>query len=59
MKNISKPLLLSVHIPKVPLVLQEQFATQIEAIEAQKATVEKSIEELQTLLDSRMEYWFN
>ncbi len=42
-----------------PLALQEQFAAKIEAIEAQKATIEKSIAELQTLLDSRMEYWFN
>lgn len=41
------------------LTLQEQFAAQVEAIEAQKATVEKSIAELQTLLDSRMDYWFN
>lgn len=59
MKNISKPLLLSVHIPKVPLAIQEQFATLIEAIETQKAIIEKSIAELQTLLDSRMDYWFN
>jgi type I restriction enzyme S subunit len=41
------------------LTLQEQFATKVEAIEAQKVTVEKSIAELQTLLDSRMDYWFN
>lgn len=59
MKNISKPLLLSVRIPKVPLGLQEQFAAQVEAIEEQKVTIEKSIAELQTLLDSRMDYWFN
>lgn len=59
MKNISKPLLLSVHIPNVPLAIQEQFATLIEAIETQKAIIEKSISELQTLLDSRMDYWFN
>lgn len=47
------------NMPIPPLYLQEQFATQIEAIEAQKATIEKSIAELQTLLDSRMDYWFN
>lgn len=42
-----------------PLSLQEQFASQIEAIEAQKAKAEAAIAELQTLLDSRMDYWFN
>lgn len=46
-------------VPLPPLQLQQQFAAQIEAIEAQKATVEKSIAELQTLLDSRKDYWFN
>lgn len=59
MKNISKPLLLSVQIPKVPLSLQQQFAAKVEAIEEQKADIEASIKELQTLLDSRMDYWFN
>jgi type I restriction enzyme S subunit len=39
--------------------LQEKFAKKIEAIEAQKATIESNIKELQTLLDSRMDYWFN
>lgn len=42
-----------------PLILQEQFAAQVEAIEAQKTKVEAAIAELQTLLDSRMDYWFN
>ena len=48
---------LKIQLP--PLSLQNQFAAQVEAIEAQKAMVEKSIVELQTLLDSRMDYWFN
>ena len=42
-----------------PLSLQEQFAARIEQIEAQKKAVEQTIAELQTLLDSRMDYWFN
>ncbi len=42
-----------------PKELQNQFASKVEAIEEQKAAVEKSIAELQTLLDSRMDYWFN
>lgn len=42
-----------------PLELQQQFAAKVEAIEAQKAEIEATIKELQTLLDSRMDYWFN
>lgn len=42
-----------------PLELQKQFASQVEAIERQKADIEATIAELQTLLDSRMDYWFN
>ncbi len=46
-------------IPVPPLALQEDFAAKIKAIEAQKAKVEAEIAELQTLLDARMDYWFN
>lgn len=49
----------SLEIPLPPLALQEQFAAQVEAIEAQKKAVEETIADLQTLLDSRMDYWFN
>ena len=42
-----------------PLTLQEDFAAKVEAIEAQKVKVEAEIAELQTLLDARMDYWFN
>lgn len=59
MKNISKPLLLSVRIKNAPLSRQNQFALQVERLEEQKKTVEATIAELQTLLDSRMDYWFN
>lgn len=59
MKNISKPLLLSIQIKKVPLSTQEEFANRINQIESQKKVVEQTILELQTLLDSRMDYWFN
>jgi restriction endonuclease S subunit len=45
-------------IPVPPLSLQQRFAQQIEAIEQQKAHVEENIQKLQTLLDSRMAYWF-
>ncbi len=46
-------------IPVPPLSLQEDFAAKVEAIEGQKAKVEAEIIELQTLLDARMDYWFN
>ena len=42
-----------------PLEIQQNYVNQIVAIEAQKAKVEATIAELQTLLDSRMDYWFN
>lgn len=46
-------------IPIPPFELQEKFSARIEQIEAQKKHVEVTIAELQTLLDSRMDYWFN
>lgn len=49
----------NLELPLPPLELQQQFARRIEAIEAQKKAVEKTIATLQTLLDSRMDYWFN
>ncbi len=48
------PILLS--LP--PLSLQQSFATKIEAIEAQKGQVSATIKDLETLLASRMQYWF-
>ena len=57
--QITIGMLKGIIVPFPSMPLQEQFAMQIEAIETQKATVEKSIAELQTLLDSRMDYWFN
>ena len=48
---------LSICIP--PLSLQKQFAERIEAIERQKALVQASIADTETLFNSRMEYYFN
>lgn len=56
---ISNTSLKSIIIPLPPISLQNQFAERIEAIEAQKKQVEATIAELQTLLDARMDYWFN
>ena len=41
-----------------PLPLQLLFAQRIEQIERQKAEVQKTITDLETLLASRMQYWF-
>ena len=46
-------------LPFPPLALQQDFASKIEAIEKQKALIKKSIEEVETLFNSRMEYYFN
>lgn len=52
-KEIEK---ISVFLP--PLPLQHLFAQRIEQIERQKSAVQKSITDLETLLASRMQYWF-
>ena len=41
-----------------PLSLQHLFAQRIEQIEREKTEVQKSIQDLETLLASRMQYWF-
>lgn len=45
-------------LPIPPLALQQQFAEKIEAIEKQKALVQASIAETETLFNSRMDYYF-
>jgi len=42
-----------------PLPLQQLFASRITQIEAQKAEVQRAITDLETLLASRMQYWFD
>lgn len=46
-----------VYLP--PLSLQQSFARKIEAIEQQKAQITATIKDLETLLASRMQYWFD
>ena len=41
-----------------PLPLQQLFAHRIDQIEHQKSEVQKAITDLETLLASRMQYWF-
>ena len=52
-KEIEK---IPVYLP--PLPLQRLFAQRIEQIEREKSEVQKSIQDLETLLASRMQYWF-
>lgn len=42
-----------------PLPLQELFASKIQFIEHQKALIKQSITEVETLFNSRMDYYFN
>lgn len=39
--------------------MQQQFTSKIEAIEHQKELIKKSIKEVETLFNSRMDYYFN
>ena len=45
--------------PLPPLSLQQEFAKRIELIEKQKVQISSTIKDLETLLASRMQYWFD
>ena len=49
----------SLLVPLPPLPLQQSFAQKIEQIEQQKAAIQKTITDLETLLAARMQYWFD
>jgi len=48
----------NMQVPLPPLPLQQEFATRISQIEQLKSEVQKTITDLETLLASRMQYWF-
>ncbi|MBR3090369.1 MAG: restriction endonuclease subunit S [Bacteroidetes bacterium] len=50
--------LIKISIPIPPLLLQQSFAEKVEAIEKQKMLIQQSINETQTLFNSRMDYYF-
>ena len=56
--NLNQKVLNSIPIILPPLSLQRLFAQRIEQIEREKSEVQKSIQDLETLLASRMQYWF-
>ncbi len=57
--NINAKQYSELSIPLPPLPLQQSFASKIEAIERQKALVQQSITEAETLFNSRMDFWFS
>ncbi len=50
--------ILKIKLPVPPLSLQQEFAEKIEAIERQKALVQQSIDETQTMFDCTMDKYF-
>ena len=54
--NVTKLKKIEVDVP--PLPLQQKFAEKIEAIEKHKQIVNVTIKDLETLLASRMQFWF-
>lgn len=57
--QITIGMLKNIQLPVPPMELQEEFAARVEQIDEQKKAVEETIANLQTLLNSRMDYWFN
>lgn len=56
--NLNLTIVKSIQILLPPLPLQQLFAQRIEQIEHQKSEVAKAITDLETLLASRMQHWF-
>ena len=59
MPKINREALFAYNFPLPPLSLQQSFASKIEAIEHQKALVQQSIAETESLFNSRMDYYFD
>lgn len=57
--NLNSNMVKKVSILIPPHHIQHTFATRIETIEQQKEQVKASINKLETLLASRMQYWFD
>lgn len=58
MLNLNSSIIEDLRLPLPPLPLQQSFASKIEALERQKALIQQSITEVETLFNSRMDYWF-
>lgn len=57
-KEISKKITENIPIPVPPLSLQQEFADKINFIEQQKERIQKSLQDTETLFQSRMDYYF-
>ncbi len=57
--HISTKEIEKIPIPLPPLPLQNLFASKIQSIEHQKALIKQSFTEVETLFNSRMDYYFN
>lgn len=57
-KNLNLRFIKDFYVPVPPLSLQQEFAEKVEAIERQKALVQQSIEEAQTMFDCTMDKYF-
>ena len=58
MVHLTKQGMEEYNIPIPPLSLQQEFAEKVEAIERQKALVQQSIVETQTMFDFTMDKYF-
>ena len=56
---LPKSIVDNIQVPLPPLSLQQLFAQRIKLIEQQKAEIQSTIADLETLLASRMQYWFD
>ena len=59
MLNLNSSIVEDLRLPLPPLPLQQSFTSKIKAIERQKALIQQSITEVETLFNSRMDYYFN
>ena len=57
--HISTKEIASISICIPPISIQNTFANKIEQIEQQKAAIQKTITDLETLLAARIQYWFD
>ncbi|MCR4765683.1 MAG: restriction endonuclease subunit S [Bacteroidaceae bacterium] len=57
--NLKLSMLKDFSLPLPPLPLQQTFAERVEVIEKQKEIISAMIKDLETLLASRMQYWFD
>ena len=57
--NLNSEMVRRVLVLVPPLIVQQEFATRIEIIEMQKKQIISTIQDLETLLASRMQYWFD